>query len=76
MALARRFASVDVPVDVDCCRRHSPERQMAEGQRWVGGAKGRDAHGPEAGVVQPFGVVVVVSEDQDSSVSDVPHVEN
>ena len=49
---------------------------MAEGQRWVGGAHGRDAHAREVGVVQSFGVVVVVSEHQDSSVSDVPHVEN
>ena len=36
------FLSVDVPVDVDCGRRHSPERQMAAGQRWLGGAPGRD----------------------------------
>ena len=49
---------------------------MAEGQRWVGGAQGRDAHRVEPGVVQPFGVVVVVSEDQDSFPWAVPHVED
>ena len=39
---------------------------MAEGQRWVGGAQARDAHCLEAGVVQPFRVVVLVAEDRDS----------
>ena len=49
---------------------------MAEGQRRVGGAHRRDAHAVEAGVVQPFGVVVVVSEDQDSLAWTVPNVEH
>ena len=42
LAPPRRFGSVDVPVDVDCGRRYSPEPQMAEGQRWVGGVQARD----------------------------------
>ena len=49
---------------------------MAEGQRWVGGAQGRDAHCLEAGVVQSFGVVVMVAEDQDLLSWIVPHLEH
>ena len=49
---------------------------MAEGQRWVGAAKGPDAHAAEAGVVQPFGVVVVVAQYQDSFSRAVPYVEH
>ena len=49
---------------------------MAEGQRWVGVAQGGDANRVEAGVVQPFRVVVVVAEDQDSLSWAVPDVED
>ena len=49
---------------------------MAEGQRWVAGVQGGDAHRAEAGVVQPFGVVVMVPEDQDSLSWAVPYVEH
>ena len=42
VALARRFARVDVSVDVDCSRQHFVERQMPAGQPWLGGAPGRD----------------------------------
>ena len=76
MALARRFGSVDVPVDVNRRRRHSPERQMVEGQRRLAGLHGGDVHRLEAGVVQPFGVVVMVSEHPDSLAWTVPHVEH
>ena len=43
---------------------------MAEGQRRIAGLHGGDVHRLEAGVVQPFGVVVMVSEDQDSLARD------
>ena len=49
---------------------------MAEGQRWVAGVQGGDAHRAEAGVVQSFGVVVMVAEDQDSLAWTVRHVEH
>ena len=49
---------------------------MAEGQRRLAGVHGGDVHRLEAGVVQPFGVVVVVSEDQDSLARTVPDVEH
>ena len=48
---------------------------MAKGQRWIGGAQGGDAHCAEAGLVQRLGVVVVVSEAQDSLVWAVAQVE-
>ena len=49
---------------------------MAEGQRRIAGVQGRDAYRLEVGVVQRFGVVVMVAEDQDSLSSAVPHVEH
>ena len=76
MAPARRFGLVDVAVDVDCPWRDSAERQMAEAQRWVRGAQGRDVHAVEAGVVPRFGVVVVVAEHQESLSWAVPQVEH
>ena len=49
---------------------------MAQSQRRIAGVQGRDAHPLEAGLVQPFGVVVMVPEDQDSLAWTVPHVEH
>ena len=48
---------------------------MAERQRWVRGAHRRDAHAPDAGVVKPFSVVLLVVQDQDLLIWAVPHVE-
>ena len=42
-ASARRIGRVDVTVRVDRRRRHSPERQMAQCQRWIAGVQGGDA---------------------------------
>ena len=49
---------------------------MVEGQRLVGGAQGRDAHAAEAGLVQPFGVAVMVSEAHLLSLRAVIQVEH
>ena len=49
---------------------------MAQRQRWIAGVHGGDVHRLEAGVVQPFGVVVMVPKDQDSLPWTVPDVEH
>ena len=66
---------MQVAVNVDCTRRHAPQRQMAQRQWRVRGAQRGHVLLGETGVVQALGVAVVVAEDEQPLAGAVTYVD-